>query len=108
MARRSLQAVDWATLFREWRASGLTQPEFCRRRDIPLHTFRRRLYHPAAKNGAGDASSPRAAPPETGPPSCTPSPRFIPVRVVAEDQPVPEAVIPSTPGRPVEIGRAHV
>jgi hypothetical protein len=31
MARRSARDFDWATLRREWRTSGLTQPEFCRR-----------------------------------------------------------------------------
>jgi hypothetical protein len=52
MARRPSQDVDWAGLFREWRGSGLTQPEFCRLHDIPLHNFRRRLYHPDASERA--------------------------------------------------------
>jgi hypothetical protein len=36
MARRPSLDLDWEGLFREWRGSGLTQPEFCRRRGIPL------------------------------------------------------------------------
>jgi hypothetical protein len=104
MAKRSSQAVDWAALCREWRGSGLTQPEFCRRRGLPLHTFRRRLYQPAARDLAGDSARPTAAPPpEAGPPARTPSPRFIPVRVVADDRPAPGSTTPRTQGRPVEV-----
>ena len=104
MARRSSQAVDWETLCREWRGSGLTQPEFCRRRGLPLHTFRRRLYQPVARDVGGDAARPTAAPPpKAGPPAHTQSPRFLPVRVVAEDRPAPGSATPSALGRPVEV-----
>jgi hypothetical protein len=104
MARRSSQAVDWATLCREWRGSGLTQPEFCRRRGIPLHTFRRRLYQPVAGDVGGDAAGPTAPPPpKAGPPARTPAPRFIPVRVVADDRPTPGSATPPTQDRPVEV-----
>ena len=45
MARRSRQAVYWVSLCREWRDSGLTQPEFCRRRVFV------RDYHDPAQMG---------------------------------------------------------
>jgi hypothetical protein len=104
MAGRSSQAIDWATLCCEWRGSGLTQPEFCRRRGIPLHTFRRRLYQPDARDVGGDVARPTTAPPpEADPPTRTPSPCFIPVRVVADDRPAPGSATFSTLGRPVEV-----
>ena len=39
MARRSSQAGDWASRFREWHG-GLTQPEFCRRWDAQIREAR--------------------------------------------------------------------
>jgi hypothetical protein len=102
MARRSSQAVDWVGLCREWRGSGLTQPEFCRRRDLSLHTFRRRLYHPGPRGAAGDQDRPAAAPhPNAGPPARTPSPHFLPVRVIDDDRPAPADLPPR--GHPVEV-----
>jgi hypothetical protein len=104
MARRSSQAVDWAALCREWRGSGLTQPEFCRRHGLPLHTFRRRLYQPDARDVADDAARPTAAPrPKAGLPARTPSHHFIPVRVVADGRPAPGSATPPTHGQPVEV-----
>ena len=104
MARQSSHAVDWAVLCREWRTSGHTQPEFCRRRGLPLHTFRRRLYQPDARDVADDAARPTAAPrPKAGLPARTPSHHFIPVRVVADGRPAPSLAIPPVQGRPVEV-----
>jgi hypothetical protein len=36
----------WKSLLNEFRRSGLTQAEFCRRRRISLHSFRKHLYQP--------------------------------------------------------------
>jgi hypothetical protein len=33
----------WNALLDDFRNSGLTHAEFCRRRGVPLHTFRKRL-----------------------------------------------------------------
>lgn len=91
MARRSLQAFDWVNLCREWRDSGLTQPEFCRRRGVPLHTFRRRLYRPAAGSGV-DATRPAVPPPGDRVPA------FLAVRIVEDDRPSPASDPRPTPG----------
>jgi hypothetical protein len=96
MARRSLQAVDWVSLCREWRDSGRTQPEFCRRRGVPLHTFRRRHYHPAAGSGV-DATRPAA------PPAGDRAPTFLAVRVVEDDRPSPASDPQPTPGGALEV-----
>ena len=42
----SSRAADlrWRAWLEEFRQSGLTHAEFCRRRGISLHTFRKRLY----------------------------------------------------------------
>jgi hypothetical protein len=38
--------LRWNALLNDFRRSGLTQAEFCRRREISLHSFRNRLYQP--------------------------------------------------------------
>ena len=38
--------LRWNALLGEFRRSGLTQAEFCRRRNISLHSFRKHLYSP--------------------------------------------------------------
>jgi hypothetical protein len=97
MARRSPQAVDWVSLCREWRDSGQTQPEFCRRHGVPLHTFRRRLYRPSAEPGV-DATRPAAAPP-----AGDRAPAFLAVRVVEDDRHSPASDLQPTPGGAVEV-----
>jgi hypothetical protein len=67
----------WQAVIADFRLSGLTQPEFCRIRGLPLHTFRRRLY---ARRGADPAAAnPTSA--ATPPPDV---PRFVPVTIVAD------------------------
>ena len=44
MPRQTTDDVRWRTAIADLGRSGLTQPEFCRRRPLPLHTFRRHLY----------------------------------------------------------------
>jgi len=44
MPRQATDDAQWHAAIADFRRSGLTQPEFCRRRRLPLHTFRRRLY----------------------------------------------------------------
>ncbi len=36
--------LRWLALIYDFRRSGLTHAEFCRKREISLHTFRKRLY----------------------------------------------------------------
>jgi hypothetical protein len=38
--------LRWNALLNDFRRSGLTQAEFCRRRQISLHSFRKHLYPP--------------------------------------------------------------
>jgi hypothetical protein len=44
MPRQASDDAQWQTVIADFRRSGLNQPEFCLRRGLPLHTFRRRLY----------------------------------------------------------------
>ena len=46
---------SWPNLIARWKLSGLTQAEFCARRNISLPTFRYHLYKPNRRPG-----SPRA------------------------------------------------
>jgi hypothetical protein len=44
MATETSTDLRWLALIRDFRRSGLTHAEFCREREISLHTFRKRLY----------------------------------------------------------------
>jgi hypothetical protein len=44
MAADNSTDLRWLALINDFRRSGLTHAEFCRRREISLHTFRKRLY----------------------------------------------------------------
>jgi hypothetical protein len=46
MPRGHILDLRWNALLNDFRRSGLTQAEFCRRRQISLHSFRKQLYPP--------------------------------------------------------------
>jgi hypothetical protein len=79
MPRQASDDAPWLAAIDEFRRSGLTQAEFCRRRELPLHTFRRYLY-----GRRGITTAPAAT--ETTPvaPAPADAPRFVPVTLVAE------------------------
>jgi hypothetical protein len=54
--------LRWNALIQDFRRSGLTQAEFCRRRQISLHSFRKHLYQPRpAQSDPSDDRSPAGA-----------------------------------------------
>jgi hypothetical protein len=61
----------WKSLLNEFRRSGLTQAEFCRRRRISLHSFRKHLYPPRPSQPA----------PSDGRASADADPHFLPVTI---------------------------
>ena len=82
MPRQTTEEARWHAAIVDFRRSGLTQSEFCQRRGLPLHTFRRRLY----ARPAPEADLPATA---AGPPD---APRFLPVTLVPERSiPTPSA-----------------
>ena len=86
MPRQTSNDAHWVAAIDDFRRSGLTQTEFCRRRGLPLHTFRRRLY---ARTGA--TTSPVAGP-ATAALVSPDTPRFLPVTLVADPNiPTPAA-----------------
>ena len=44
MATDNPTDLRWLALINDFQRSGLTHAEFCRKREISLHTFRKRLY----------------------------------------------------------------
>ena len=44
MPRGHILDLRWNALLNQFRRSGLTQAEFCERRGISIHSFRKRLY----------------------------------------------------------------
>jgi hypothetical protein len=69
--------LRWNALLKDFRRSGLTQAEFCRRRQISLHSFRKHLYQPRPSQPApGDDRSAAGA-----------DPHFLPVTILPD--PIP-------------------
>lgn len=74
---------DWPTVVAEFRRSGLTQAEFCRRRHLPIDAFRYRLYGPRHRRRRPIAPDPQAAPSASlaSKPGRSSTPQFLPVLV---------------------------
>jgi hypothetical protein len=53
--------LRWKALLNDFRRSGLTQAEFCRLRQISLHSFRKHLYQPRPSQTASSDHRPPAA-----------------------------------------------
>ena len=71
--------VTWQAIVEDFRVSGLTQAEFCSRRGVSLHTFRRRLYgQPRPSPSPSTTQPPPVA--DLIPPAL---PRLLPVTLVA-------------------------
>ena len=52
MSRSRTIDLRWNAILNDFRRSGLTQAEFCRRRQISLHSFRKHLYQPSPSKPA--------------------------------------------------------
>lgn len=83
MPRSQVVDLRWNAILNDFRRSGLTQAEFCRRRDISLHSFRKRLYSP--RRSQADSLNAH--------PAATASPHFLPVTIL----PSPIAPAPAPP-----------
>jgi hypothetical protein len=75
MAKRRLQAADWAALIDEWRQSGLSLPAFCQRHGLSRGTMQNWVYKPALQRAVEEARADR--PPLSAPAA----PAFLPVRI---------------------------
>jgi hypothetical protein len=84
----------WQAIIEDFRRSGLTQAEFCSRRGLSLHSFRKRLY---GRPGPTLAPLSAQAPPVADPISPV-LPSFLPVTLVTES---PAAALPETPPDPI-------
>ena len=83
MSRTQVVDLRWNAILNDFRRSGLTQAEFCRRRDLSLHSFRKRLY--STPPSQAHSSNGRTAAPA--------NPHFLPVTILPEPA-------PSTPAPP--------
>ncbi|MGO9462598.1 MAG: IS66 family insertion sequence element accessory protein TnpA [Isosphaeraceae bacterium] len=72
----------WNALLNDFRRSGLTQAEFCRRREISLSSFRNHLYKPNRSKSASSNDRPAAGAGH----------RFLPVTII----PDPTSSIPAS------------
>ncbi|MGZ3386484.1 MAG: IS66 family insertion sequence element accessory protein TnpA [Frankiaceae bacterium] len=69
--------LRWNALLNDFRRSGLTHAEFCHRRGISIHSFRKRLYQ---------ARTPEPAPADHSP-SVSAAPHFLPVTILPDPTP---------------------
>ena len=76
MPRRRTIDLRWKALLNDFRRSGLTQAEFCRRRQISLHSFRKHLYQPRPSQTASSDHRPAAA-----------DQHFVPVTILPDPTP---------------------
>jgi hypothetical protein len=88
MPRGHILDLRWNALLNEFRRSGLTHAEFCQRRGISIHSFRKRLYQPATPK-----PTPANSRSSDGTAAC-----FLPVTILPDP-------IPATPvtGQPIEL-----
>jgi len=83
MPRGHILDTRWNALLNDFRKSGLTHAEFCRRRGISIHSFRKRLYQaPTPKPIPANRPSDAAA-------------HFLPVTIAPD--PIPATVDPRQP-----------
>jgi hypothetical protein len=92
MPRTPTAAERWRGVIDDFRRSGLEQAEFCRRRGVSLHTFRKYLY--------GSRLSPEAV---------SPPAKFLPVAMptvdVETERPAADPIVLILPrGRRVAVG----
>ena len=84
MPRGRILDLRWNALLNDFRRSGLTQAEFCQRRGISIHSFRKRLYQaPTSKPTPANHRSPDAAA------------HFLPVTILPD--PIPATVAARQP-----------
>ena len=89
MPRGHILDLRWNALLNDFRRSGLTQAEFCERRGISIHSFRKRLYRvPTPKPTPANHPSPNA------------TAHFLPVTVLPD--PIPSAAA-ATALQPLEL-----
>jgi hypothetical protein len=76
MPRSRTVDLRWIAILNDFRRSGLTHADFCRVREIPLHSFRKHLYHARTPKTAPAASDAR--------PSAGANRRFLPVTILPD------------------------
>ena len=75
MPRGHILDLRWNALFSDFRRSGLTHAEFCHRRGISIHSFRKRLYRvPTPKPIPANPLSSDGTDPHFFPVTITPDP----------------------------------
>jgi hypothetical protein len=89
---QSARARYWSALIADFRRSGLTHVEFCRRRQISIHAFRHWLYR----------RLPDATPAPSGPGSAPTAP-FLPVHIRPAPIPVGDRPRDARSAPPLEL-----
>jgi hypothetical protein len=92
MSRGHILDLRWNALLKDFRRSGLTHAEFCRRRGLSIHSFRKHLYRtPTPKPTLPQPPAPARAADQFLPVTITPD--LTPANPVAQ-QPL-ELILPN-------------
>jgi hypothetical protein len=95
MTKVRRQAVDWARLIDQWRASGLSLHAFCSQEGLKRATMQNWVYKTPLKQALEQARRQAGAADTSGqnsPPRPEPSPAFLPIRIT-------EAAVSAVPDR---------
>jgi hypothetical protein len=91
MPRGHILDLRWNALLNDFRRSGLTHAEFCERRGISIHSFRKHLYRvPTSKPTPANPPSSDAA-----------AAHFLPVTVLPD--PIPATATSAASREPLEL-----
>jgi hypothetical protein len=97
---------EWSAIISDFRRSGLTQADFCRRHHISVCAFRYRFYNPRHRLRAHPAPSTAPVTPAATNFAPTPDSRFIPVHIRRTPLTAPDHN-PSQPPAPLELVLGH-
>jgi len=86
----------WSAVFADFRRSGLTQVEFCRRRQISVHSFRSWLYSLNRIPRSSSATTAAGTQPVSTP-NASSTPPFVPVHVRCNSVATAEHDLPHSP-----------
>ena len=82
MPRGRILDLRWNALLQDFRRSGLTQAEFCHRRGLSIHSFRKHLYQ---------RPTPKPTTANPLPADAAPAAHFLPVTVLPDPIPADAA-----------------
>lgn len=93
----------WSAVIADFHHSGLTHAEFCRRRHVSIHSFRKRLYQLRSAQASQSSSAPSAPLPAVRTPAISANALFLPVHIRSQPRSSSSQAVPSKPAATLEL-----